>query len=137
MLPIMAALAAFAEGETALVNAAHARIKETDRIACMAKELGKLGVNCRERPDGLVISGRGRNVRKSQQSVSHDVSRVENGGHNEPIVVDGHGDHRIVMALACAALGAAGPVEIAGAEAADVTYPGFLELVGAECYVQP
>ena len=109
LLPIMAALASYAGGETALVNVAHARIKETDRIAVMAQELGKLGVLTKERPDGLII--RGGPVR---------------GGP-----VDGHGDHRVVMALAAAALGATGPVEIQGAEAADVTYPGFLELLGA------
>jgi 3-phosphoshikimate 1-carboxyvinyltransferase len=77
----------------------------------MAQELGKLGVKVRERPDGLVITGRGKPT----------------GGS-----VDGHGDHRVVMALAAASLGAAGPVEIRGAESAAVTYPGFLELLGAE-----
>jgi 3-phosphoshikimate 1-carboxyvinyltransferase len=108
LLPVMAVLGAYAQGETALVNAAHARIKETDRIAVMARELGKLGASCRERPDGLLIRGGGLR-----------------GG-----TVDGHGDHRVVMALAVAALGASGPVEIAGAESAAVTYPGFMELLG-------
>ena len=109
LLPVMAVIAAYAEGETALVNAAHARIKETDRIAVMARELGKLGVETWERPDGLVIRG-----------------RPLNGG-----AVEGHGDHRVVLALAAAALGAAGPVEIDSAESAAVTYPGFLELLDA------
>ena len=113
MLPALAAVACFAKGDTALVNVAHARIKETDRIAVMAEELGKLGVKTTERPDGLVIHGRG------------GVS--PNGAGT-----DGRGDHRIVMALAAAALGCSGPVEIAGAESADVTYPGFLELLGAD-----
>lgn len=109
LLPVIAGLAAYAEGETVLRNAAHARIKETDRIAVMAEELGKLGVEVRERSDGLIVKG----------------GKVRGGR------VDGHGDHRVVMALAAAALGAAGPVEIEGAEAADVTYPGFLECLGA------
>jgi 3-phosphoshikimate 1-carboxyvinyltransferase len=109
LLPVAAVLGAYAEGETALVNVAHARIKETDRIAVMAEELGKLGARVREKPDGLVIRGGGLR-----------------GG-----AVDGHGDHRVVMALAVAALGASGPVEIAGAESAAVTYPGFPELMGA------
>jgi 3-phosphoshikimate 1-carboxyvinyltransferase len=113
LLPIMAAVAAYAEGTTALVNVAHARIKETDRIAVMAQELGKLGVLCEERPDGLIIRG---------------GSALRGGG------VDGHGDHRVVMALATAALGAAGPVEIGSAEAAAVTYPGFLELLAADIH---
>ncbi|MDR0374544.1 MAG: 3-phosphoshikimate 1-carboxyvinyltransferase, partial [Treponema sp.] len=109
LLPVMAAIAVFAEGETHLTNVAHARIKETDRIAVMARELGKLGVRCREKPDGLVIHG-----------------GTPSGGS-----VDGHGDHRVVMALAAVGLGAAGELEIRGAEAADVTYPGFLNLLGA------
>jgi 3-phosphoshikimate 1-carboxyvinyltransferase len=115
LLPVMAVTAAFAKGDTALVDAAHARIKETDRIAVMAEELGKLGVKTEERPDGLIIhGGEGTGLRLS-------------GGK-----VDGHKDHRIVMALAAGALGAAGPVEIAGAESAAVTYPGFLELLKAD-----
>jgi 3-phosphoshikimate 1-carboxyvinyltransferase len=109
LLPVAAVLGAYAEGETALVNVAHARIKETDRIAVMAGELGKLGAAVRERPDGLVIRG-----------------GALRGGK-----VDGHGDHRVVMALAAAALGAAGPVEIESAESAAVTYPAFPEILGA------
>jgi 3-phosphoshikimate 1-carboxyvinyltransferase len=111
LLPAAAIIAAFAEGDTALVNAAHARIKETDRIAVMAGELGRLGLGCTERPDGLIIHGRGIPPR---------------GG-----AVDGHGDHRIVMAFAAAAMGTRGPIEIDSAESAAVTYPGFLELLGA------
>jgi 3-phosphoshikimate 1-carboxyvinyltransferase len=110
LLPAAAALGACAHGETVLVNAAHARIKETDRIAVMAEELRKLGADITERPDGLVIRG-----------------GALRGG-----AVDGRGDHRVVMALAVAALGASGPVEIAGAESAAVTYPAFPELLAAE-----
>jgi 3-phosphoshikimate 1-carboxyvinyltransferase len=108
ILPAAAVLAAFAEGETRLVNVAHARIKETDRIAVMAAELAKLGVDCTELPDGLVIRG----------------GNPPGGG-----LLDGHGDHRIVMALAVCGLGAHSPVTVTGAEAADVTYPGFLNLL--------
>jgi 3-phosphoshikimate 1-carboxyvinyltransferase len=115
LLPIMAVIAAYAEGETALFNVAHARIKETDRIAVMARELGKLGVWTEERPDGLRIRG---------GAASSGNLPVLRGGR-----VEGHGDHRVVMALAVAALGAEGPVEIGDVEAADVTYPGFLALL--------
>jgi 3-phosphoshikimate 1-carboxyvinyltransferase len=110
MLPALAVLAAFVEGDTAIVNVAHARIKETDRIAVMAGELGRLGIACAERSDGLVIQG----------------GRPQGGR------VDSHGDHRIAMALAALAAGASGPVEIDGAECAAVTYPGFLELLTGE-----
>ncbi|MDR1230999.1 MAG: 3-phosphoshikimate 1-carboxyvinyltransferase [Spirochaetaceae bacterium] len=112
LLPIAAVLACYGAGESRLVNVAHARIKETDRIAVMCEELSKLGADIAELPDGLVIRG-GKKLR---------------GGH-----VDGRRDHRIVMALAVAALGADGPVTIAGAEAADVTYPGFLHLLQPTC----
>ncbi|MDR2134035.1 MAG: 3-phosphoshikimate 1-carboxyvinyltransferase [Treponema sp.] len=120
MLPAAAVTAACAEGDTALVNVAHARIKETDRIAVMAEELGKLGVDCTERPDGLVVHGR--------------AGPGKGGAGKAPFrggVIDGHGDHRVVMAFAAAALAAEAPVEIEGAESAAVTYPGFLELLGA------
>jgi 3-phosphoshikimate 1-carboxyvinyltransferase len=118
MLPACAVVAAFARGDTSLVNVAHARLKETDRIAVMAAELGKLGVKVTERPDGLVIHGRG-----GLEAPGRGLAR---GG-----AIEGHGDHRIVMAFAAAALGAPGPLEISGAESAAVTYPGFLELIGA------
>ncbi|MDR2552884.1 MAG: 3-phosphoshikimate 1-carboxyvinyltransferase [Treponema sp.] len=131
MFPVMAVLGAFAEGTTKLVNVAHARIKETDRIAVMAEELTKLakasgspGFCCEERPEGLVIQG-GRGLRcPGGQAFSESPS----------VLLDSRGDHRIMMALACAALGLPGGAEIAGAEAGAATYPGFLELLNARCY---
>jgi len=113
LLPAAAVTAAFAEGDTALVNVAHARIKETDRIAVMAAELAKVGIRCTERPDGLIVHGKA-------------------GGGFTGAVIDSHGDHRIVMAFAAAALSAQAPIEIDEAESAAVTYPGFLELLQAE-----
>ena len=106
-LPIMAVAAAFAEGETRLINAPQARIKETDRIAVMARELTKMGVALEELPDGLVIHGTGK-VKGSTE-------------------LESHGDHRIVMSLAVAALAAEGKSVIRDAECAGVTYPGFFE----------
>ncbi len=103
-LPMMACLACFARGTTRLVNVAHARIKETDRIAVMAAELSKMGARVKEMPDGLVI----------EESKLH-------GAH-----VDGHGDHRVVMALAVAASGAESVTTIDGAEAIAVTFETFV-----------
>lgn len=102
-LPIMAVCACFAEGTTVLQNVPQARIKETDRIAVMARELGKLGADIKELPDGLIIKGTGLR-----------------GGR-----VHGHGDHRVVMALAVAGFASDGTVTVDTAEAASVTYPGF------------
>ena len=109
-LPIMAVLAAYAEGETRLVNAAQARLKETDRIRCMSEELSRMGADIRELPDGLVIRGKG-------------------GLHGAR--VSGCGDHRIVMSLAVAGLAARGETVIDGAEDAGVTWPGFISSLQA------
>ncbi len=112
-LPAMAVAAAVAKGKSRLFNVAHARIKETDRIAGMAKELAKMGVRCEELPDGLVI----------------------HGGALKAAQLCGHEDHRIVMALAVAGLAAKGTTTVDSAEAAAVTFPNFVELmtnVGAD-----
>ncbi len=106
-LPSLAVVAAFAEGTTRLVNVPQARLKETDRIAVMAAELAKLGVNCSELPDGLVV----------------ERSTVRGG------VVSGHHDHRVVMALATAGLAAQEPVTVDTAEAVSVTFPQFVSLM--------
>ena len=106
-LPIMAVAGALAEGETRLVNAPQARIKETDRIAVMARELRKMDVDLDELPDGLVIRGTGK-IKGSKE-------------------LESYGDHRIVMSLAVAALAAQGESQIKDAECAGVTYPGFFE----------
>ncbi|MFW5802993.1 MAG: 3-phosphoshikimate 1-carboxyvinyltransferase [Verrucomicrobiota bacterium] len=106
-LPMMAVLGCFAAGETHLRNVEHARIKETDRIAAMTCELRKMGADIRELQDGMVI----------RQSALHGAN------------VDGHADHRIVMALAMAAMAAEhGTTTISTAEAMNVTFPDFADL---------
>jgi 3-phosphoshikimate 1-carboxyvinyltransferase len=106
-LPAIAVTAAFAEGETRLVNVPQARGKETDRITCMAKELRKLSVQVEELPDGLVIQG----------------------GRPKPATVHGWGDHRIVMAMALAGLLLDGPLTVDTAEAMSVTFPNYVKLM--------
>ena len=108
-LPAMAVAAALAEGETRLVNVPQARIKETDRIAVMASELAKMGADVEELEDGLVVRG----------------------GKLTGAAVSGHHDHRIVMALAVAALAADGTTTIDTAEAAAVTFPNFVALMNS------
>ncbi|MHC4881764.1 MAG: 3-phosphoshikimate 1-carboxyvinyltransferase [Planctomycetota bacterium] len=110
-LPAMAVTACFAEGETRLVNVPQAREKETDRIACMAKELTKIGADVEELPDGLVIGGR-------------------TGGSNlTPCPVSGYGDHRIVMAMSIAGMALDGSMTIDTAEAMNVTFPEYITLM--------
>lgn len=106
-LPALAVAACFASGETRLRNVAQARLKETDRIAVMARELGKMGADVEEREDGLVV--RGRPLRGAR--------------------VCGHHDHRVVMALAVAGLAAEGETVVDTAEAMHVTFPDFADLM--------
>lgn len=108
-LPALAAVACYAEGETRLVNVPQARMKETDRIAVMTRELRKMGGDIEERPDGMVIRP----------------------AALKGAAVRGHGDHRVVMALAVAALGARGETRIDTAEAVDITFPGFFDLLAS------
>ena len=108
-LPAMAVLGCLAEGETHLVNVPQARIKETDRIHVMCEELQKMGADITERPDGLII----------KESKLHGA------------VVNGHHDHRIVMALALAGLVAEGETEVDTAESTAVTFPGFQKAFAA------
>ena len=107
-LPAMAATACFAEGTTRLLNVPQARLKETDRISVMTKELTKLGARIEELEDGMVIRG-GKPLHGTQ--------------------VEGHGDHRVVMALAIAGLGARGVTTVSDSEAAAVTFPDFSRLL--------
>jgi len=112
-LPAMAVTAAFAEGQTRLVNVPQARNKETDRIACMAKELKKMNIRVEELPDGLII----------------DESQPR------PTKLHGWADHRIVMALSLAAMAMDSECIIDTAEAINVTFPDYVELMkslGAE-----
>jgi 3-phosphoshikimate 1-carboxyvinyltransferase len=106
-LPAMAVAGCFAEGKTILRNATNARMKETDRIAVMAKELATLGAKVEELPDGLVI---------------HQSKLLGRA-------VRGYRDHRVVMALAVAGTAMPGRLEVDGAEAVQVTVPNFLELM--------
>ncbi len=106
-LPAMAVAAAFAEGTTRFLNVPQARKKETDRIKCMAEELNKMGVKTQELPDGLIVEG----------------------GKPKPANLDGRGDHRIVMALALAAMAMDEASAIDTAEAMNVTFPDFVKLM--------
>ena len=104
-LPAIAVAAAFANGTSRIYNVAQARIKETDRIACMTRELRRMGVRVEEFPDGMTITG----------GVLHGAA------------VNSYKDHRIAMALAVAGLGASGETIIRDAECVGVTYPKFMD----------
>lgn len=110
-LPALAVAGCFAEGETKLLNVPQARLKETDRIKVMYEELTKMGANIKELDDGLII-------RQSKL---------------KPTIVNGHDDHRIVMALSVAGLALDGETTITTAEASSVTFPNFPDLVKKCC----
>lgn len=104
-LPVLAAVAACANGETRFTNAARLRLKESDRLAATAAMLRALGGYAEELPDGLIVRG-----------------AALTGG-----TVDGCNDHRIVMAAAIAAIRCNGTVTITGTEAVRKSYPAFFE----------
>jgi 3-phosphoshikimate 1-carboxyvinyltransferase len=105
LVPILAVLGAYAQGITDISNVAHLRYKETDRLVAMITELKKMQVNIKKVDDTL---------------------RIE-GGKPLGASLSGYGDHRIVMALAVAALGAEGETQIDSAESVKVSYPDFFD----------
>ena len=107
LLPTVAVLGAAADGTTRITDCEHVRLKETDRVAAMATELGRMGVDVEEYEEELVV----------------------HGGDLEGATVSGHDDHRVVMSLAVAAMVADGETTIEGAEHVDVSFPGFFAVL--------
>ncbi|MFY9614501.1 MAG: 3-phosphoshikimate 1-carboxyvinyltransferase [Candidatus Dormiibacterota bacterium] len=103
-VPVLAVAAAMAEGETRFRGVGELRVKETNRLAAIAEQLGRLGIEAKVEADDLLVSGAGR----------------LHGGE-----LSSSGDHRMAMSLAVAASLADGPSRLAGAVAADVSYPDF------------
>lgn len=108
--PAVFVAAACAEGETLLTGAEELRVKESDRIQVMADGLAALGVHCEVLPDGIRIAGR---------------ATLGQG------VIDSHGDHRVAMAFAMAALRAEGGVTVHDCDNVATSFPGFAELASA------
>jgi 3-phosphoshikimate 1-carboxyvinyltransferase len=104
--PALFIAAACAAGETTLTGAHELRVKESDRIAVMAQGLQRLGIEAHETPDGIVIQG----------------------GEMRGGEVDSHGDHRIAMSFAMAALRANDPVTVRDCKNVDTSFPGFVGL---------
>ena len=95
--------------EVHVTGASELRAKESDRITALISGLRALGADADELADGFHVRGR--------TPLAGDCS------------VDACGDHRLAMAFAVAALGARKPVEIRGAQAVDVSYPGFFDVL--------
>ena len=107
-VPVLAVAASLAQGETVIRDAAELRVKETDRIQTVVRGLQALGANAQELPDGLRIQG----AKSLRGGAAHS-----------------HGDHRLAMAWVVAGLLAEEGISLQGIEAAEVSFPNFLELI--------
>lgn len=111
-IPILAVLATQAKGETIITGAKELRVKESDRLAALTTNLRAMGANLEELPEGLIVRGPSR-LRGTKLDSFHD--------------------HRIAMAFAIAGLCADSPTTIHHAECADISFPGFFELLREHC----
>jgi 3-phosphoshikimate 1-carboxyvinyltransferase len=107
-VPILAVAAAVTPGVTLVRDATELRVKESDRAAAIARELGKLGGRIAERPDGMAITG---------------------GGRLRGATVNSGGDHRMAMALAVAGLVAEGETVIDDVECVNTSFPSFPTII--------
>ena len=117
MLPPLAILALKSSAPIEIVNVKHARLKETDRIAIVARELPKIGVSVDEKEDGLVLS--------APDKLNGASLNSEN-------------DHRLFMAFCIAGMYVGG-CTVSDPESVTVSYPNFIEemqSIGAEISVQ-
>jgi 3-phosphoshikimate 1-carboxyvinyltransferase len=103
-IPVLAVAACCADGVSRISDAAELRVKETDRLAVMARQLGAMGARLEEHADGLTITGH---------------TRLHGAELNSET------DHRVAMSLAVASLVASGDSHLHDAAAAAVSYPGF------------
>ncbi|MGM0602138.1 MAG: 3-phosphoshikimate 1-carboxyvinyltransferase [Bacillota bacterium] len=108
-IPIIAVLAASAEGETVIKDAEELRVKETDRISAVVNEFKKLGISIEEFEDGMAVDG---------------PANISGGK-----TLESYHDHRIAMSLAVLALKAESAVTISGSEIINTSFPGFAELL--------
>lgn len=104
MVPTLAVLSAFREGQTVIENVAHLRIKESDRLAAVVAELNRTGIQARELPEGLVIEG----------------------GKMRPAKIETYNDHRMAMSFAVAGLARRG-IEISDKKCVEKSFPTFWE----------
>ena len=108
-VPILSVAACFCDGESRITGASELRVKETDRLAVMARQLKAMGADIDEHDDGLTIRG-GRPLRGAS--------------------LDSETDHRVAMSLAVAALLAEGDSTLMRSDAAAVSYPTFWDDLG-------
>ncbi len=103
-IPVIAVLAAYANGQTVIADSAELKVKESDRLEAMVDNLSAMGVDITATEDGMIING---------------------GKPVTGAVIGSRLDHRIAMSFAVAALGAEGKTEIIGSECVKISYPDF------------
>ena len=105
-LPMIAVLACFAEGTTVIKDAQELKVKESNRIDVMVKNLSAMGAHIQATEDGMIIEG------------GHPLHGA---------VIESKLDHRIAMSLAMAALASEGETQILGADCVKISYPEFYQ----------
>jgi 3-phosphoshikimate 1-carboxyvinyltransferase len=113
-IPALAVVATQCAGRSVISGAAELRVKESDRLALLARNLRRLGAVVEERDDGLVIDG---------------PCALRGGARGEPFVLETAGDHRIAMAMAVAALFTEGETALDDGACVAVSFPGFHEVM--------
>ena len=108
-IPVLAVLAAYANGTTVIRNAEELKVKESNRLDIMVNSLGAMGCDIEGTDDGMIIRG-GKPL--------HHAS------------IDSHLDHRIAMSFAVAGLASEGGVEVLRADCVDISYPEFYADLG-------
>jgi 3-phosphoshikimate 1-carboxyvinyltransferase len=106
--PILCIAASLSKGTTEIRGAGELRVKESDRIASMAMELKKIGVEVEELKDGLIIHG---------------------GSMFKPAIVESHGDHRVAMSLAIAGLVSPREITVKDIKCISTSFPEFMSLI--------
>lgn len=105
-IPMIAVMAAFAEGTTIIKDAKELKVKESDRILVMAENLSRMGADITPTEDGMIIHG---------------------GKPLHGAVIDSYLDHRVAMSFAIAGLLCDGPLSIKGGDCVKISYPEFYE----------
>ena len=105
-IPVLAIMAAFADGTTVIRDAQELKVKESDRIAVMVENLKRMGADIAGTDDGMIIRG---------------------GKPLHGAVIDPHMDHRVAMSFAVAGTVCQGSMEITDGDCVKISYPGFYE----------
>ncbi len=117
-IPIIAIMAACAEGDTEIYDAGELRVKESDRLSAIVENLKNMDVDVEETEDGMIIHGAGGKKKRARRA----PGRL---GYFKGTVVDSLGDHRIAMAFSIAGLISDTQMIVKDTECVSVSYPAF------------